>query len=311
MAPVSHSQILNALLVAQYLGMQLLKCLNFGEEIIMTWPTNLLMVSPEHFDVEYSINPHMLDENGNLNKVDRKLAMQQWKDLKATFEKTGTMVEVLKGQEGLPDMVFCANQTFPFMKDGKKQMVMSQMHSEKRQPEVEYFRTWAKENEITIHEIDAKNFEGMGDALWNYETGEVFAGYGFRTTPEAYTALEKIIGKKILTFELKDDRFYHLDTCLAILNKDTAAYVEEAFTEEGLATLKSYIPNLIRVPIEEATTQLAANMCTPNGKDVVLQQGATQTVAALKKAGFTVHEVETSEYIKSGGSVFCMKMLLF
>lgn len=277
----------------------------------MNWPQTMLMVSPEYFDVEYSINPHMLDENGNLNKVDKEKALKQWCDLKATFEQVGMKVQVINGAQGLPDMVFCANQTFPFTKDGQKSFILSKMQSEKRQPEVQYFKAWAIENKIQTYEIESKLFEGMGDALWNYETGQIFAGFGFRTSPQTYTELEKIVGRKMITFELNDDRFYHLDTCLSLLNKDTAAYVKEAFTQEGLTTLQANIPNLIGVPIDEATKQLACNMCTPNGRDIIIQKGAIQTVNQLKKLGFQVHEVETSEYIKSGGSVFCMKQLLF
>lgn len=277
----------------------------------MSWPRKMLMVSPDFFDVEYAINPHMLDEKGELNKVDRTKAMTQWTALKDKFESLAMTVEVLEGQQGLPDMVFCANQTFPFKKDDKLFMVMSQMHSEKRQPEVAFFREWAQKNYVTLIENISSEFEGMGDALWNYETGEVFGGFGFRTQPQVYADLEKSIGKKITTFELKNESFYHLDTCLSILNANTAAFVAEAFTEEGLATLKESFTQLIQVPLEEASKQLACNMCTPNGKDVIIQKGAVKTNQALREAGFTVHEVETGEFIKSGGSVFCMKMLLF
>ncbi len=270
----------------------------------------MLMVSPEFFDVEYAINPHMLDANGNLNKVDKKKAQEQWKALKNKFEELGMIVDVITGQSGLPDMVFCANQTFPFFKDNKLSMVLSHMHSEKRQPEVQFFKAWAQQNEVKTFDVVNTEFEGMGDALWNYETEEIFGGYGFRTKPQVYADIEKVTGKKITTFELKDERFYHLDTCLSILNAETAAYVLEAYTDEGLNTLRASFKKLIQVPLSEATNQLACNMCTPNGKDVVIQKGAIQTNTALESAGFTVHEVETSEFIKSGGSVFCMKMLL-
>lgn len=271
----------------------------------------MLMVSPEHFDIKYSINPHMLDEKGNLNVIDPKKAYEQWDNLKQTFENLDMKVNVLSGKEQLPDMVFCANQTFPFIKNGEKNIILSEMQSEHRQPEVTYFKDWAETQGWKTHAITNKPFEGMGDALWNYEAEEIFAGYGFRTSPEVYIELEKIIDKKINTYELKDDRFYHLDTCLAILNKDTAAIVEEAFTQDGLNDLKSKFKNLIIVPIDEAQTALAGNMCTPNGKDIVIQKGAHKTVQALQEYGFSVIEVETSEFIKSGGSVFCMKQLLF
>ncbi len=276
----------------------------------MEWPKRVLMVTPAQFDVEYAINPHMVDESGNLKKVNRPMAQKQWETLKHTFEKVGMEVITIEGQQGFPDMVFCANQTFPYYKECQTKIVLSQMHSPQRQPEVAFFKTWADSEGIPT-QFSHQLFEGMGDALWNYESGQVYGGYGFRTSPEVYETLEKTIDQKIITFELKDDRFYHLDTCLAILGKETAAYVEEAFTLEGLATLESQFENLLRVPLQEATEQLACNMCTPNGRDVILQKGANQTVSQLKKLGYSVHEVDTSEFIKSGGSVFCMKMLIW
>ncbi len=74
----------------------------------------VLMVNPEHFDVVYAINAHMTTADGKLNKVDRQLAQAQWREIKATYEKLGCTVEVLPGLPNLPDMVFCANQSFPF-----------------------------------------------------------------------------------------------------------------------------------------------------------------------------------------------------
>ena len=81
----------------------------------MTWPTRVLMVDPTHYDIHYAINPHMVDKTGNLNKVNRAAAKKQWTDLKKIFEQLKLKVEVLKAEESLPDMVFCANQTFPFL----------------------------------------------------------------------------------------------------------------------------------------------------------------------------------------------------
>ena len=275
------------------------------------WPQSMLMVHPEHFDVEYAINPHMLNEQGDLNKIDRNKAKEQWTKLKDTFQSLGMKVDVLPAVEKLPDMVFCANQTFPFKKGEEKHLVLSQMASEKRQPEVEYFKKWALEMHWTVHELNSPLFEGMGDLLWNYESGELYGGYGFRTEKKTYQEIEKIVGQKITSLELTSNKFYHLDTCLSILNKDTAAYVPSAFSDESLQVIQQSFSQLIEVPEDEAEKYLACNCCTPNGKDIIIQEGAQQTTKALKEAGFRVIEIDTSEYIKSGGSVFCMKQLLF
>ena len=85
------------------------------------------MVDPEYFDVVYVINPHMKDQVG---KVDHKKARVQWKALRTVYEKLGFPVEVLPGVPGLPDMVFAANQSFPFVtSEGKKKVILSRVLS--------------------------------------------------------------------------------------------------------------------------------------------------------------------------------------
>src|SRR5690606_9944404 len=100
------------------------------------WPKSTLMVNPIGFKVSYAINPYMTDKQGKLNAVDENLAYQQWINLKNKFIELGVSVEVVDGNADCPDMVFCANQTFPFIKDGKKSVLLSRMHSTFRQPEI-------------------------------------------------------------------------------------------------------------------------------------------------------------------------------
>src|SRR4051812_33039583 len=93
------------------------------------WPKRVLMVTPDHFRVDYAINAYMLDSNGKLQNIDQARARQQWENLKNTFISLGLSVEVLPGQPGFPDMVFCANQTLPFPdKTDKMQLIFSRMH---------------------------------------------------------------------------------------------------------------------------------------------------------------------------------------
>ena len=61
--------------------------------------------------------------------------------------------------------------------------------------------------------------------------------------------------------------------------------------------------------MREAHALLACNACCPDGRNVLMQRGCERTGAALRAAGFTVRELETGEFLKSGGSVFCMKLL--
>lgn len=272
------------------------------------------MVDPEFFRVEYAINPHMVNESGELNKVDRKLAVKQWLDLKSTYEKLGYKVEVLKGREDLPDMVFSANQSFPFWDEKKnaKSVVLSNMYSPERQPEVELFRNFYETQGYRIYELKGEaKFEGNGDALIQPGKHTIWGGFGYRTEKEAYLELSERFGFSIVPLKLISPDFYHLDTCFSIINSETAMYLPSAFEDESIKKIQSGFQNVIELDSAEALKCFTGNCHSPNGKDIVVQSGAGQFKKDMLDRGFRVYEVDTSEYLKSGGSVFCLKMMYY
>jgi N-dimethylarginine dimethylaminohydrolase len=276
------------------------------------WPQKILMVRPNGFRVEYAINPYMRDAEGRLQQVDTAKANAQWENLLTTFERLGMQVEILEGDPKFPDMVFCANQTLPYPgADGRLRIVLGRMQSANRQGETAHFHAWAARRAVASVEITDYDFEGCGDAIWNYETRELIGGYGFRSDHRAYAQLEKLTGLKFHLVRLISDGFYHLDTCFTVLNATTAAYVPEAFDRESADVLRSVFRDLIRIDEHEARMRFAGNALCVDGRHVVLQAGAEQFKDDLVRRGFVPVEVETSEFMKSGGSVFCMKQVLF
>ena len=113
-----------------------------------------------------------------------------------------------------------------------------------------------------------------------------------------------------LTLELVDDRFYHLDTCLQLVDEQTALFVPSAFTAEGVRLLEKAFPRLVEVPEDEALHGLACNGHCPDGTHFIVHRGATKTLAEVRRLGLTPIEVDTSEFLKSGGSVYCMKLMV-
>jgi len=278
----------------------------------MPLPRRVLMVSPDHFDVEYVINPHM---EGHIGQVDRALARRQWEALRDTYRTLGFEVHVLDGVPGLPDMVFCANQTLPFLReDGTRGVVLSRMHAPQRRDEVPHIARFFEQQGYALVSIPDEvpgSFEGMGDALWHPGHALLWGGYGFRTDQAVYEWLARELGVRVVALHLTDPDFYHLDTCLSLLDAGTALYVPAAFDEAGRALLHRLIPNLIEVPEREARELLACNAHCPDGRHVLIQKGCTETVARLRAAGFEPIELDTGEFLKSGGSVFCMKLMFF
>ena len=50
---------------------------------------------------------------------------------------------------------------------------------------------------------------------------------------------------------------------------------------------------------------------SPDGKNVIVQKGSSKFKEEIIKNGFNLIEVETTEFMKSGGSVFCMKLMYY
>ena len=282
----------------------------------MPRPKGVMLVKPDHFDIQYVINPYMADHIGN---VDKAAATAQWNAIRDIYQSLGLEVHEVASQPGLPDMIFCANQSLPFLNgdpatDNRREVIMSIMNADERKDEVAFIEQWYRQNGYLIHHLDPNTiprFEGMGDAIWHAGKRLLWGGYGFRSSLEAYETIGETVGVPIIALRLEDPNFYHLDTCFCSLTEDTALFFPEAFDQTGLELLQALYPNLLPVNRHEAHELFACNANCPDGQNVVIQKGCVETTAALKNAGFTVHEVDTTEYLKCGGSVFCMKMMVW
>jgi len=278
----------------------------------MPAPKKVMLVKPTHFAVEYVINPHM---QGHVGQIDKMAAMDEWEHLKNGYEELGFDIHVLEGVRGLPDMVFCANQSLPYIdENGNKKVLMSVMHADERKGEVPHIQKMYEESSYQVFHLDEDkfdDFEGMGDALWHYKTGLIWGGYGFRSSQEVYDLIADMYDVPVIRLELLNEKFYHLDTCLCILDQKTALIYPKAFTKNGLDLIHALFDNVIEASKYEAEELFACNATSPDGKNVFIQQGCTDVNQKLRDHDFNVHEFSTAEYLKSGGSVFCMKMMLW
>lgn len=257
------------------------------------------MCAPEYFDVEYEINPWMHTDN----PVDPQLAKQQWQNLyKIYTENLGWDVQLLSPESHIPDLVFTANGGLVI--DGK--VALPTFRHPVRQPETEADERWFRANGYTEFLRPANDFEGEGDALvWN---DIVFAGYPWRSDKQSHQEIEKFFAKKVVSLQLADARFYHLDTCLTIVDHETVAIWPKAFTEEGLEMLHKTVPHIITASDEDAM-HYGLNAMS-DGKNIVLSDKATSLIAKYRAKGMTVHPTPISEFQKSGGGVKCLTLEL-
>ena len=275
-------------------------------------PGRVLLTTPDHFEVAYVINPHM---DGNVGTVDPALARRQWDALREVYEGLGVEVSVVEGAEGQPDMVFCANQSLPYVTPGgERGVVLSRMHAPQRAGEVPHYQRFFQEEGYETHHLDADlpgDFEGMGDAIWHPGRYLLWGGYGYRTDREVYERLTRALGFPVIALSLTDPDFYHLDTCFCPLDEETVLIYPGAFDEAGIDAIKAHFPRILEAPEDEARSLFACNAHSPDGEHVLIQAGATRTNDLLRAAGYTVVELDTSEFLKSGGSVFCMKLMFW
>jgi len=272
---------------------------------------SVLMAAPDFFEVVYAINPFMKDKEGRLNQVDKAKAHREWNELVSVFSKINLKTKTVNGVSGLPDMVFSANQSFPFWnpQTQRYEIVLSKMRSPQRAQEVPYFKQFWTEQGFVVHELSYKGaFEGNGDAIFSPEHGIVFGGFGSRTDKEVYEELSSRFNLTIARLELCSSDFYHLDTCFSILSKDTVAIQPDAFSGEGLSLIRAFFDRVVEIPYEENKNYFCGNCFSPDGKNVVTQKGSPTFKNQLEQLGFTVWEVDTGEFMKSGGSVFCLKL---
>ena len=76
----------------------------------MRAPAHLMLCSPEHYEVSYSINPWMEPDAWAMQAARLGTqARKSWRCLRDTYRALGARLEVLAPQPGLPDLVFTAN----------------------------------------------------------------------------------------------------------------------------------------------------------------------------------------------------------
>ncbi|HMQ69431.1 MAG TPA: arginine deiminase-related protein [Ignavibacteria bacterium] len=274
-------------------------------------PEKILMCKPEYFDVNYTGNEFMKD---NIGKTDKHKAIEQWNSLKKVYEDLGFHTVLIEPVKDLVDMVFTANQSLPFIdKSGNKSVILSKMKNDQRKEEVKYFKDFYLKNDYKIVELpdDIRYFESMGDCVLDFERNILFGGYGFRTEEKTYDIIAKYVNFKIVKLKLINPVLYHLDTCMSVLNSDTAVIQESAFDEDGINKLREHFSNLIFTDENENLKYFVCNCHCPDGKNVIVQKGSIKFRENIKETGLNLIEVETGEFMRSGGSVFCMKLMIY
>jgi N-dimethylarginine dimethylaminohydrolase len=258
---------------------------------------SVLMCRPEYFTVSYRINPWMHPED----PTDTSLALKQWDVLYETYQNLGFDVQLIEGLPGLPDMVYAANGGF--VVDGIA--YGAKFHYPERGPEGPAYMDWFREHGFDVREPVETN-EGEGDFLLVGDT--ILAASGFRSDTGSHQEIAAIYGREVVSLQLINPSYYHLDTALAVIDPTTIAYLPSAFDEPSLAILRERYPDAI-IATEEDASILGLNSFS-DGHNVVIAERASTFARDLADRGYNPIGVDLSELLLGGGGVKCCTLEL-
>ena len=264
----------------------------------------VLMCRPDFFTVSYRINPWMHPED----PTDTLLAVTQWEVLYQTYLDLGFDVQLIDPIDGLPDMVYAANGGFVL----DNVAYGASFTYPERQPEGPAYMDWFRTNGYDVR-VPKEINEGEGDFLL---VGDVIlAGTGFRSDSRSHQEVADIFGRDVITLELVNPSFYHLDTAIAVLDPSPApgekaniAYLPSAFNEAGLTVLRERYPDAILVNDEDAAV-LGLNSYS-DGYNIVIASRAKDFERQLRERGYNPIGVDLSELLLGGGGVKCCTLEL-
>lgn len=251
-----------------------------------------LMCPPDHFRVDYCINPWMTGE-----PVCPDLARRQWDALRDVLTGLGHNVSLMAPVARQPDLVFTANGGLVI---GDRAMAPRFRHGE-RAGEEEHFRCALAA--LDVREVATPSFVNEGEGDVRRVDDVLLLGTGFRSEPGTAAELEEFFGLRVQPLRLVDPRFYHLDTALAVLDDHTIAYWPGAFDARSQDWLARFCPDAVTATEDDAAG-FGLNLVS-DGATVVLPVDCPSLTGQLRARGYDTVEVEMTEFRKAGGGPKC------
>ncbi|MGO1507681.1 MAG: dimethylargininase [Microbacteriaceae bacterium] len=267
-----------------------------------------LMCKPSHFTVSYKINPWMEPAK----PTDTANAVAQWQKLHDLYLELGHEVELIEPLAGYPDMVYTANGGF--LIEGRA--YVPKFRFTERAGEAPAFADWFRANGFDAVEPEEVN-EGEGDFLLVGDT--ILAGTGFRSTGDSHREVGDVFGREVVSLNLVDPRFYHLDTAISVLDpvegvanggpeKANIAYLPGAFDDASRAILEERYPDAILVA--DADGAVFGLNSASDGYNVIISPRATGFEKQLRERGYNPITVDLSELLLGGGGIKCCTLEL-
>ena len=263
----------------------------------------LLMCAPDHFGVDYIINPWMENQIG---QAALPRAKAQWENLRGKLAAHSDIAFVAP-TPGLPDMVFTANAGLAIGDTA----VVSRFTPRSAGPKSVCFANGSKRKAIRSRP-GRRTFRSRAPATRSSITrgelsGADTAGAQAKKRP---SILKRSSAVRAVALRLVDPRFYHLDTCFCPLSGGWLMYYPEAFDIASREAIRAIAPVEKRIEVgEKDALSFACNAVEVAGR-VFLNACSDDLRSRLIDAGFTPVVTPLSEFMKAGGAAKCLTLQL-
>ncbi len=147
--------------------------------------------------------------------------------------------------------------------------------------------------------------DGIAFECWRYAlflNDTLFAGYVPRTDITSHNYIAELLKLTVISLELVDNRFYHLDTCFCPLTDGYLMYFPQDFDEYGKKVIEANVAPEKRIVVTDEEAMAFSCNAVSVGKAVVMNNTSERLKTALRDKGFEPYEVDLSEYMKAGSS---------
>jgi N-dimethylarginine dimethylaminohydrolase len=304
----------------------------------LSYVRTILMGDPQHFSVKGGANPHTRTRFGRRRRVDRGLAIRQWRRLHDVLRDLGLRILVVPPDPEQPGLVYPANAGFMSDVDAEKPLAEKTFHLSNLLPtragERAHYERVLRESGVRTAAVDERfRFEGEADffpagGAYLLTHGRIERQrfvpalawppwrrvYGFRTDPRVEEVLAPlVVPSPVLRVQLVREAHYHGDTALCAFGPGRAHLLvwRPAIAAEGWARLAERFGERLLELSDADAALYAANSFTFNqwGTSVLVMPGGVsgRLKEQVRERGVTPLTVDVSEFLKKGGgSVKCM-----
>jgi arginine dihydrolase len=264
----------------------------------LRWGRRYLMVRPEHFRIDYVINPYM----STADQPEPALPLRQWEALQNAIVAAGGEVEVLEQRPDSPDMAYAMNLG---LAEASGRVMLSHMRFAPRRPEAQTSEPWFAAHGYAVSRTGSA---GIGPA---FESGDAFpfgdslvVGHGPRTDTDALKHLAVQWDIRVRGLRIVHEGMYHLDLSFCPLDSTHALVYPAAFDAASRAELDRIVPAPVVLTDEEAFAFSANSIVV--GDTVIMPACSLRLQRVLTGLGLRVVVLDLSEFHKGGGSIRCL-----